>query len=157
MKSKSHSLPACICRFALVFVLLLFFYSPSFAKNITVGWDPNDEPDLGGYIVYRNTGSPGPPYEYSDDLPEEDLANPLNPMVTLTGLQKNVKYYVAVTAYDTDGNESGSSNDVCVQIINSATSVCSSRTSSSGGGGGGGSSCFINSVAVLLRLFTLTA
>jgi hypothetical protein len=98
MKSKSHSLPAFICRFALVLVFSHFFCSPSFAKNITLGLAPNDEPDLEGYMVYRNVGSPGPPYKYSDDLPEEDLANPLNPMVTLTGLQKNTKYYFAVTA-----------------------------------------------------------
>ena len=148
MKSNSSKVPACICRTALAVVLFLFFFSPTYAKNITLGWDPNKEPDLKGYTVYRNIDSPGPPYKYSNDLPEKDLANPLYPMVTITGLQKETKYYIAVTAYDNDGNESRYSDDVCVQIIDSAISVCSSSasssTSSSSSSGGGGSGCFIS-------------
>ena len=89
-------MPACICRTALAAVLFLFFLSPSFAKNITIGWDANEEPDLEGYAVYRNSGSPGPPYNYSVDIPEEDLANPLYPMVTITGLQEEKKYYINI-------------------------------------------------------------
>ena len=139
-------MPACICRTALAAVLFLFFLSPSFAKNITIGWDCNEEPDLEGYTVYRNFGSPGPPYNYSVDIPEDDLANPLYPRVTITGLQEETKYFIAVTAYDTDGNESRYSDDVCVEIIDSAISVCSSSASGgSGGGGGGGGACFISS------------
>ena len=136
-----------------IFLAVLFsplYPSLCLAKKVTLGWDPNEEPDLGGYIVYRNIGSPGPPYKYSNDLPEKDLANPLYPMVTITGLQEEIKYYIAVTAYDTDGNESRYSDDVCVQIIDSAISVCSSSASSSGssssssGGGGSGGACFIS-------------
>ena len=148
MKRNSSKLPACICRTALAVVLFLFLLSPSFAENITIGWDCNDEPDLEGYTVYRNIGSPGPPYNYSADIPEEDLANPLTPMVTVTGLQEEKKYYLAVTAYDTNGNESRYSNDVCVEIVDSDISICNSNTSASsaigGGSGGGGGGCFIN-------------
>lgn len=118
-------LPVCtgtrVCRFFLFPV-----FCRKYHRRLGTQWRARS----GGYIVYRNIGSPGPPYKYSDDLPEEDLANPLNPMLTITGLQKNTKYYVAVTAYDTDGNESRYSDDVCVQIINSALSVCSSSISS---------------------------
>jgi hypothetical protein len=154
MKSKSNILSACICRFAAAFVFLLLFFSLSDAKTVTLGWDPNDEPDLEGYVVYRNVDSPGPPYRYSDELPEEDLANPLYPRVKITGLQENEKYYVAVTAYDTEGNESNYSNNVCFQIVDSAISVCSSSaaasasSSGSSGGGGGGSSCFISTAGL---------
>jgi len=150
MKSKSNILPACICRFALAALLSACFFSPSFAYNVTIGWDPNDEPDLEGYAVYYNMGSPGPPYEYSKDFPENKLADPLNPVVTVTGLQEDTKYYVAVTAYDNDGNESSYSDDVCVQIVDSAIEACSSSASASGssggggGGGGGGFACFIS-------------
>jgi hypothetical protein len=136
---------------AMTILVFSLFSSTSFAKNVSLGWDPNPEPDVEGYVVYRNVGSPGPPYKYADTLPEADLVNPLNPMVTITGLKENIEYYVAVTAYDTEGNESNYSDDVCLQIINSAVEVCNSATFASSSGGGGGSSggkkirsCFIS-------------
>ena len=75
----------------------------AYAEQVTLGWDSNPEPELEGYIVYRNTGSPGPPYGYSNDLPEDELADPLHPKITLTGLSDNEEYYIALTAYNTEG------------------------------------------------------
>jgi hypothetical protein len=158
LKSNSSKVRACICRSALAAVLFLFFFSPSYAKNLTLSWDPNEEPDLGGYIVYRNIGSPGPPYRYSSHLPEEDLANPLNPRVTLTGLQEETKYHIALTAYDTDGNESRYSDSVCVQIIDSAIEVCSSSFNSSSSFNNGSSfnsgsgGCFISAAEIKISM-----
>ena len=121
------------------------------AAQVTLGWDSNPEPDLEGYVVYRNIGSAGPPYDYSDTLPEDDLADPLHPKATLTGLQEGKEYFIALTAYNTDGVESSFSNDVCVEVINGAVEACSmsvapvaSTVSSSGGSGGGNASCFIS-------------
>jgi hypothetical protein len=147
MKSKSHCLPACICRTVVAALFFLFFFSPTYAKNLTLAWDPNEEPDLSGYIVYRNIGSPGPPYRYSSHLPEDDLADPLNPMVTLTGLQEETKYYIALTAYNSDGNESRFSDSVCAQIIDSAIEMCSSSVNGSSNfnnGSGSSGGCFIS-------------
>jgi hypothetical protein len=127
--------------------------SDAIAASVTLGWDSNTEPDLEGYVIYRNVGSPGPPYDYSDTLPEDDLANPLQPKATLTGLQEGKEYYIALTAYNTDGVESSFSNDVCVEVVNGAVEACtasytsSASTASSSGGnssGGGSSSCFIS-------------
>jgi hypothetical protein len=137
---------------SLAILLFSLFSSASFAKNVTLGWDPNPEPDLEGYIIYRNPGSPGPPYKFSSELPEDDLSNPLAPMVTLTGLKKNTAYFIAVTAYDSEGNESYYSDDVCVEIIGTILNNCSpsvSADSSSGTseGVGGGGGCLINSTA----------
>ena len=148
MKSKSNKLPACTKWYALVLAFTVFVYCPSYAVNVTLGWDPNDEPDLEGYAVYYNVESPGPPYKYAKDFPEEKLSNPLNPMVTLTGLKENTDYYVAVTAYDTDGNESYYSDDVCVQVVDSAAELCGSGDSDGGGGGGSSMSCFISSAGL---------
>ena len=160
MKSKSNKLPACSCRFAVALVFTVFFFSPSYAVNVTLGWDPNDEPDLEGYKVYHNIGEPGPPYKHRTTVPETRLPDPLNPIVKLTGLQEDTKYFVAVTAYDTDGNESDYSNDVWLQIMDPAIGACSASTGSSsggsgdresgsGGGGSGGSvSCFISSAGL---------
>ena len=127
-----------------------------FRKWFTLRWDSNEEPDLAGYIVYRNIGSPGPPYKYSSHLPEEDLANPLSPRVTLTGLYEETKYYIALTAYNSDGNESRFSNSVCVQIIDSATEMCgasfNSNSSFSGNSNSssssGSASCFISTAGL---------
>ena len=148
--------------FLFCLVLPAFFLSPVFpslclAKNITLGWDANPEPDLEGYVIYRNIESPGPPYKYADELPEDELKNPLNPQVTITGLNEDTRYYISVTAYDTQGNESYFSDQLCVEIVDSLIESCgailsipssSSESSGSGGGGGGsGAVCFIGSAA----------
>jgi hypothetical protein len=140
---------------AVLFALCALPLPVADAAEVTLGWDSNPEPDLEGYVVYRNVGSPGPPYDYSDTLPEDDLADPLHPKATLTGLQENKEYYIALTAYNSDGDESGFSNNVCVEVINGAIQACSasvtpiaSTVSSSGGGnGGGGAACFISTAA----------
>jgi hypothetical protein len=124
----------------------------------TLGWSPNDEPDLEGYVVYRNTDEPGPPYKYSDEVSEDEFDDPLNPRLKLTGLKKDKKYYVALTAYNTEGTESSFSNEVCIKVIENAIQACSeavspspetssSSSKSGGGGGGGGGACFITSVS----------
>ena len=145
-------LKSAILLFLIPFTLYLIpaMLPAAFAANVTLAWEANSEPDLEGYVVYRKTGSPGPPYGYSSDLPEDELTDPLHPRVTLTGLSEDKEYYIALTAYDTDGNESRYSNDVCVEVVNGITQLCSagsgpgsSPVSSSGGGSGGG--CFISS------------
>jgi hypothetical protein len=130
------------------------------AAQVTLGWDSNSEPDLEGYVIYRNTGSPGPPYDYTDTLPEDDLTDPLHPKVTLTGLKKGQEYYIALTAYNTEGVESSFSNDVCVEVADGSVGVCANSSnlvssdnnnnsnSSNGGDGGFGrwdvGGCFIS-------------
>jgi hypothetical protein len=156
MDRKSNN--ACFLLFLIVpaIVLFPFFAFTGYAKTLTLGWNPNSEPDVEGYVIYRNPNSSGPPYKYDDTLPENDLTDPLHPMVTLTGLNEKTKYYIAVTAYDTDGNESYFSNEVCVEILDStinnrtASAGSGSRSSSSGGAGGG---CFISSTASDLNYF----
>jgi hypothetical protein len=138
--------------FVLLFFILFALLLPvADAAQVTLGWDSNPEPDLEGYVVYRSVGSPGPPYDDSDTLPEDDLADPLHPKATLTGLQEGNEYYIALTAYNTDGVESSFSNDVCVEVVNGMVEACSasaapaaSTASISGGSGGGSASCFIS-------------
>ena len=137
----------------LLFVLCAVPLPVADAAQVTLGWDSNSEPDLEGYVVYRNTGSPGPPYDYANTLPEDELANPLHPKITLTGLNEGQEHYIALTAYNTDGVESRFSNDVCVEVVggaigacaNSASSVGSNGSNSGGGGGGSSGACFISS------------
>ena len=134
--------------------------SDAIAASVTLGWDPNSEPDLEGYVVYRNVGSPGPPYDYSDTLAEDDFVDPLHPEATLTGLEEGNEYYIALTAYNTEGTESDFSNDVCVEVINGTIGACNASvapiesTVSGSGGGGGGSSCFISASSAESLMFS---
>jgi hypothetical protein len=94
------------------------------AAQVTIGWDSNSEPNL------------------------DDLTDPLNPRVTLTGLNEDQEYHIALTAYNTEGVESGFSNNVCVEVVDGSVGVCANSSnpgsSSSGGGGGSSSACFIS-------------
>jgi hypothetical protein len=123
------------------------------AKTVTLAWSPNDEPDLGGYVIYRNTNAPGPPYRYSDSLPEDELDDPLHPEAKLTGLQEGKEYYIAMTAYNTEGVESNFSDEVCATVVDNTIELCETSasspatTSSIVGGGGSGGSCFISTAS----------
>ena len=155
MDRRSNFIFFWCCLVFVAFFLLAAFPSPCPAKKVTLGWDANPEPDVEGYVIYRNIGSPGPPFKDVDDLPEDELPNPLSPKVELTGLNEHTRYYVAVTAYDTQGNESYYSDQLCVEIVDSMIESCgvilsapgSSSVTGGGSGGGSGGGCFISSTA----------
>jgi hypothetical protein len=147
-------------RYAFVLLLFILYALPLPLANaavVTLGWDSNPEPDLEGYVVHRNAGSPGPPYDHSDDLPEDDLADPLHPKATLTGLKEGEEYYIALTAYNSEGVESSFSNDLCIEVINNSAELCSTSASSvtssdsgsvsSGGSNSRNNSCFISTAS----------
>jgi hypothetical protein len=156
MDRKSNFARFLFCLIVPAILLFPVFSSIGFAKVVTLGWDANPEPDLEGYIIYRNVGSPGPPYKFSSTLPEDDLSNPLVPVVKLTGLKEDTEYFIAVTAYDKEGNESYFSDEICVEIVDSVIENCSASPSSgaisnsntgSNGSGGNSGTCFIDSAA----------
>jgi hypothetical protein len=120
---------------ALLFPVLFAMTTIAHAYDITLAWDPNNEPDLAGYNVYANQVGPGPPY-YLLDTVSLDETEPDNPMYTATGLKNESYYCFVVTAYDFEGFESGFSNAVCVL---NEQQVALSMSQNKGGGGG----CFI--------------
>ena len=71
--------------------------------TITLAWDANTESDLAGYKVYYGTasGSYGTPVNVGNVTTYQ-----------LTGLTPGQVYYLALTAYDPAGYESGFSNEV---------------------------------------------
>jgi hypothetical protein len=75
VKKKQSSFHRCVVCLLLLPLALSLGPLASFADaaTVTLGWDANSEPDLEGYVIYRNTGSPGPPYDYANPLPEADL------------------------------------------------------------------------------------
>ena len=82
--------------------------------SIFVSWSPNNEGDLAGYKVYYDTDESGAPYEGVGTI----FSNPspvtvgLDTSWTLTGLTNDTTYYIAVAAYDIEGNESDYSEEV---------------------------------------------
>jgi hypothetical protein len=91
-------------RMTVAVVLLLFgIAATGWAGDVTVAWNANTETDLAGYKVYVGT-APGA------------YGNPTiigaQTTYTITGLAAGTTYYIAVTAYNTSGLESGFSNEV---------------------------------------------
>ena len=149
----------------LFFLIVLLSTVPGYAADVTLAWDSNSESDLEGYGVYFHKGTPGPPYDLSGYVTTDEFSNPTNPTFTVTGLDKGARYYFAVTAYDTDGNESYFSNSVCADV-GDVIAPCSNTDVGGGGGSsggsGGGAGCFIEAASTDAARFnpwlvTLTA
>ncbi len=151
---------------SIVLISLVFtnFAAASEPIEFMLAWDANDEADIDGYEVYYRT--PGSDYELIGDVYVDELEDPDNPMVIITDLYSGVTseltipsvnvpalamvdgatYYYAVTAFDTQGNISDFSDDLCLEVTGSSVAGCRSLNGSSansGGGGGGGGGCFI--------------
>ena len=73
------------------------------AAQVTLAWDPNTESDLAGYKIHYGTAS----NSYSVHIDVHNVTT-----YTVTGLTDGQTYYLAATAYDASGNESGYSNSV---------------------------------------------
>ncbi len=97
---------------ALLFLLALFpAHLP--ASSLTLAWNPNAEPDLAGYNIYYGIQSGD--YDFVIDAGNVT-------QYTMTGLESAVRYYFALTAYDTSLNESDFSPEVSA-IINNELAV----------------------------------
>ncbi|MCG3113119.1 MAG: fibronectin type III domain-containing protein [Candidatus Manganitrophus sp. SB1] len=120
----------CRLLLALVLFLILNHHTLALAGEAILTWDPNSEGDLAGYRVYVGL-LPG---VYS---PPIDVGRVTS--WTVPNLTAGLTYHFAITAYDTDGNESGFSNearktipllnDLIAPLISSITN--SNRTLSS--------------------------
>ena len=88
---------------SLILFLSLLFSSTVSAAQIRLAWDPNTESDLAGYLVHYGTAS----RSYGTPINVGNVTS-----YTVTGLTPGVRYYFAVTAYDTEYDESTFSNEV---------------------------------------------
>ncbi len=78
-------------QFSVFSGLTPFSVADGWAKDITLEWDPNTEPDLGGYIVHYGTESGI--YDQSLDVGNFTSA-------VISGLDENTEYYFAISAYN---------------------------------------------------------
>lgn len=95
---------------ALIFCMLMAA-ALSHAAQIQVSWSPNTETDLAGYKLYSGTASG----VYGDPV---DVGNVTSHALTLSPAT-GTRYYFALTAYDTSGNESAKSAEASVFIPDS--------------------------------------
>lgn len=91
--------------FIVIVLTLIIIYSPaaSHARDVTLAWLPNEEPDILGYRVWY--GSESEHYIVSIDVGNHT-------QFTITGLENDKKYFYAVTVYDTSNRESRFSEEV---------------------------------------------
>lgn len=96
-------------RLLLALILLLSLISLAFASssNLTFEWNANSEPDLAGYRLYQSTSSG----VYILGQGNEVLDILAGTMIETINVADGTWFWV-LTAYDTEGNESGPSNEV---------------------------------------------
>jgi PKD repeat protein len=111
---------------AALFIMLPFSGGAAYAMDITLAWDANSEADLAGYKIYYKTGIPAPPYNGEGasegnspiSVAVEELINPNSPQYIIHGLSDTETVYLTLTAFNTDGMESGYSNEVSLGAAN---------------------------------------
>lgn len=93
-----------------IIMLSAIMVSAAGSTDIKLAWDANTEADLVGYYVkYSLTNTK--PFPNSVKVLKTALSNPAAPIYTLKDLP-NKRYYIAVTAFNSAGKESGYSNVV---------------------------------------------
>jgi len=98
-----------VIQFNLLLILIVTLVSNvhSQSGSVIVAWDPNQEPDLAGYLIYYGTVSGN----YKEEI---DVHNTTN--YKLERLALNTTYYLAMRAYDLSGNLSDFSEEVNFNI-----------------------------------------
>jgi hypothetical protein len=93
--------------YGLSILLLLFLcaVSVSGSYGLTLTWNLNTEKDLGGYKLYYGTSS----RQYST---VRDVGKRTSFLLDQLFLYEHLPYFIAVTAYDTTGNESAYSGEL---------------------------------------------
>ncbi len=119
-----------LLSFFLVAAFLIIPFNEGYCAQVTLTWDPNSETDLAGYEIYYGTSS-------GNYLGKIDVGNVTT--YTVNGLNLGVTYYLAATAYNTQGLESGYSNEVVYTVPSSCTYTISPSSASFSTSGGSGS------------------
>lgn len=81
------------------------------SATVELQWDANSETDLAGYRVKWKNANNTQPFPNSADIPKTQTT------ATLSGLNESERWFFAVTAYNTAGQESSYSNVVEVYFL----------------------------------------
>ena len=108
----------------LVFIMTVLLFAPcslllpaADAAHVTLTWNASTGP-VAGYMVHY--GETSGSYQYSVDVGN-------NTSCTISGLDLHKTYYYAVTAYDSDNNESDYSEEISYTISNIYTCDLNSK------------------------------
>jgi hypothetical protein len=130
-QSLSLSFPA-LFLIGTFFFLLFALAGQTRAEQISLTWDANTEPDLGGYKLYYGTASQA--YSQVFNVGK-------NTQVTVSNLNQGVTYFFAVTAYDLQGAESDYSNEIHKTVLRQYRLTITKRGSGDGIISGEGITC----------------
>ena len=98
-----------LCLVLFTFNFMFFFTTDASAvTQVTLEWSPNSEPDLAGYRVFLR--EEGQSYDYTYPSWEGT-----EPTATIYNIDETKTYYFVARAFDTEGFESGDSNEVCLE------------------------------------------
>jgi len=92
---------------AILLILLYLLCSHLQAGEVRLEWNKNTESDLAGYRIYYGPASGS--YEFS-----VDVGNSASSIIS--ELETGTTYYFAITAYDTNGNESEYSAEISYAV-----------------------------------------
>ena len=73
--------------------------------QVLIEWYPNQETDLKGYVIYRSL-------DELEDYTEIDTVGAIRSSYVDEGVRNGTTYYYAVSAFDSDGNESDLSPEI---------------------------------------------
>jgi hypothetical protein len=120
----------------ILLLLCMTIFAPAlgWTAEVTLAWDPSSESSTIGYRLYSR--EEGELYDYAH--PEWHGGQT---RCTVSGFDEYESYYFVVRAFDSDGNESGDSNEI---YWNPGAAVVGGLNGDAGGGGGG--SCFIETL-----------
>ena len=104
---SSFRLQKMLVNSVLAAILSLGIASAGVASTVNLQWDANTETDLAGYKVYY-----GPESSPLESAVPVDVSN--QTVATINGLDSNIAYKFAVSAYNTSGTESSFSNIVTI-------------------------------------------
>ena len=130
-QSLSRTFPDLFLICTLIF-LLLSLAGQVRAEQVSLAWDANTEPDLGGYKLYYGTASQA----YSQVI---DVGK--GTQVTVSNLNQGVTYFFAVTAYNLQGAESDYSNEIHQSVLRQHRLTVNKRGSGDGLISGDGINC----------------
>ncbi len=89
------------------------------SRDIVLAWQPCNHPDVAGYLIYFIKGGTLIEAPFGVTSASDEGLSPIDvgkeTAAKLTGLTANAAYYLAVSAYDSEGQESGFSNIVLVR------------------------------------------
>jgi len=109
MKSRFLYFLACVFIYfvPLIFISLLSTQDV-YSLDVPLAWDPNSEENLAGYrIFYREDGQ-----SYDYEVPAWEGSKTT---CTIYNLDDNTTYCFVARTFDTEGSESGDSNETCYQ------------------------------------------